>query len=123
MPEFIDAYALLGVAPGARQDDIRAAYRRLAARHHPDLAPPEQRPAATARMQQINIAYGLVGTAALRARYDRLRTVHQMRGAFGDQEAWAQLLQAAGRWVGRQRRRQGDGWYRAGLAVGRWLRG
>lgn len=31
-----DPYSILGVNPGASQKDIRAAYRRLAARYHPD---------------------------------------------------------------------------------------
>ena len=35
-----EAYALLGVRPGASAADIKAAYRRLALRHHPDVAGP-----------------------------------------------------------------------------------
>lgn len=31
-----DAYAILGVAPGAQPDEIRAAHRRLIASVHPD---------------------------------------------------------------------------------------
>ncbi|MGD9330868.1 MAG: DnaJ domain-containing protein [Desulfobacterales bacterium] len=31
-----DPYAILGLEPGASQEDIQSAYRRLAARYHPD---------------------------------------------------------------------------------------
>lgn len=122
-PDFLDAYAVLGVPASADHQQIKAAYRRLAARHHPDVASGDQR-VATARMQTINVAYGLVGSPALRARYDRLRRAQQARAAFADaDEVWAQLLRAAGRWVGRQSGRGRGGSYRAGYVVGRWLRG
>jgi DnaJ-class molecular chaperone len=117
-PDFIDAYEVLGVAPSAGQDEIKAAYRRLAARHHPDVAGNE----ATARMQTINIAYGLIAQPDVRQRYDRIRRAHQARTAFaGADETWAQLLHAAGRWVGRQTRQRRGLWYRAGYAMGRRL--
>lgn len=116
--DFIDAYEVLGVAPSAGQAEIKAAYRRLAGRHHPDIAGGE----ATARMQTINIAYGLVGQPDVRQRYDRLRRAHLAHKAITDaDETWAQLLRAAGRWVGRQRQRRRGLWYRAGYTVGRWL--
>lgn len=119
---FIDAYTVLGVDPSATPAELKAAYRRLAARHHPDVAGGDQR-AATTRMQTINIAYGLVAQPDLRRRYDRLRRAHLARAAAaGDDEVWAQLLHAAGRWVGRQTGRRRGGWYRAGYSVGRWLR-
>jgi curved DNA-binding protein CbpA len=120
--DFIDAYEVLGVDPGAGHEDIKAAYRRMAARHHPDVASGDQR-SATARMQTINIAYGLIAQPEVRRRYDRLRRAHHARAAVADaDEVWADLLQAAGRWVGRQSLRRRGGWYRAGYAVGRWLR-
>lgn len=122
-PDFIDAYEVLGVDPSAGQDDIKAAYRRLAARHHPDVARGDQR-SATARMQTINVAYGLIAQPDVRRRYDRFRRAHQARTALtGADEVWDQLVRAAGQWVGRQTRQRREGWYRAGYSVGRWLRG
>lgn len=35
-PGVWDPYAILGVAPGASEEAIKAAYRRLAAQYHPD---------------------------------------------------------------------------------------
>jgi DnaJ-like protein len=45
-------YTVLGVKPSATNEEIRAAYRRLATEHHPDRDGGD-----TARMQQINVAY------------------------------------------------------------------
>ena len=56
-----DPHAVLGVAPDASLDEIRAAYRRLIRAHHPDLLAargmPEDRVVlATARVARINAA-------------------------------------------------------------------
>lgn len=50
---------MLGVEPGAPADDVKAAWRRLARRHHPDLTgdDPEAVRRATRRMAEINTAY------------------------------------------------------------------
>lgn len=54
----MNAYEILNVAPTANRDEIRAAYRDLARRWHPDrfLAGPE-RDWANDRMADINAAY------------------------------------------------------------------
>ncbi len=53
-----DPHAVLGVAPGASQATVKAAWRRLAREHHPDLAAnAAERRAATRRMAAINAAY------------------------------------------------------------------
>lgn len=62
--------AVLGVCPGASRDEIRAAYRALVKRHHPDRhiadgTPPEFIRLAEARMAAINDAYhDLIRSAA-----------------------------------------------------------
>ncbi len=66
-----DYYAILQVHPRAEQDVIDAAYRRLAAKYHPDVNPS---PDATARMQQINAAHRVLSDPARRAAYDRSLT-------------------------------------------------
>lgn len=52
-----DPHEVLGVRRTAGPDEIRAAYRALAKKHHPDVAPPDQRPAAEERMRRIQQAY------------------------------------------------------------------
>ncbi|CAN5763666.1 hypothetical protein BH23ACT10_BH23ACT10_33500 [soil metagenome] len=124
MDQFIDAYAVLGVDPAADQATIKATYRRLAAAHHPDVVPEGHRQAATARMQRINVAYGLIRQPDARRRYDQVRNLHRARGSLGDvEDVWSQLLWTAGRWVGQQRNDPRGPLYRVGFTVGRWLRG
>lgn len=54
-----DHYAVLGIDPGATLDEVKAAYRRLMRKHHPDRYAHD--PAAEARAhvlaQRINHAY------------------------------------------------------------------
>lgn len=57
-----DPYAILGVARGASDAEIKATYRRLIREHHPDLLMAQGVPAefievANARMAAINAAY------------------------------------------------------------------
>lgn len=58
-------YETLGVRPDASAAEIRAAYRALARRHHPDRAP-----ADAAAMAAINEAYRVLGEPSRRAVYD-----------------------------------------------------
>jgi len=62
-------YQLLGLAPDALPEEIKAAWRKLAHKHHPDRS---EDPAATRRMQQINAAYEILSNLHKRAAYDAL---------------------------------------------------
>ena len=62
-------YETLGVAPKASDEDIRATYRKLAKRYHPDLNPGDKK--AEERFKAISAAYSLVGDAEQRRRFDR----------------------------------------------------
>jgi len=60
----LDHYATLGVGKTATPDEIKRAYRKLASQHHPD------RGGDTARFQQIQAAYDVLGDAQKRQQYD-----------------------------------------------------
>ena len=64
-----DPYQTLGVARGASEDDIRAAYRKLAKRYHPDMN--QGKPEAAERFKTIGAAYDLLSDAEKRGRFDR----------------------------------------------------
>ncbi|HEY7295904.1 MAG TPA: J domain-containing protein [Dehalococcoidia bacterium] len=61
-------YAILGVEVAASTDEIRAAYRSLAQRFHPDHNPNDL--AAAHRMQEINEAFAVLTTPERRRAYD-----------------------------------------------------
>jgi curved DNA-binding protein CbpA len=73
-----DPYKVLQVDPEAEDEVIQAAYRRLARKYHPDLAPG---PEAEARMAAINAAWARLGDPVARAAYDRERTLRQAHAA------------------------------------------
>ena len=50
-----DPYKILGVSPGASDEEIKRAYRALAKKYHPDRNPNDAE--AAKKMQQINAAY------------------------------------------------------------------
>lgn len=59
-----DHYATLGVAKTASADEIKKAFRKLASQHHPDKG------GDTAKFQEIQAAYDVLGDEAKRAAYD-----------------------------------------------------
>ncbi|MCD5412542.1 DnaJ domain-containing protein [Dehalococcoidia bacterium] len=67
-----DYYAVLQVHPQADREVIGAAYRRLAAKYHPDVNPS---PDAADKMKQLNEAYEVLSDPARRAAYDRSRGI------------------------------------------------
>ena len=64
-----DPYEILGVQRTADDAAIRAAYRKLAKQHHPDVNP--GKPQAAARFGEISAAHDLLSDKDKRARFDR----------------------------------------------------
>jgi curved DNA-binding protein CbpA len=62
-----DPYRVLQVAPDADQVVLKAAFRALALRYHPDR---DTSPEAARRMIELNEAYRLVGKAEARTAFD-----------------------------------------------------
>ncbi|WP_102959909.1 DnaJ C-terminal domain-containing protein [Mangrovicella endophytica] len=64
-----DPYAALGVAKTASEKDIKSAFRKLAKTYHPDANGND--PKASARFNEINQAYEILGDKDKRAQFDR----------------------------------------------------
>ena len=52
---FDDPYRILGLKPGASEEEVKRAYRQLAKKYHPDMNPGD--PHAAKMMNDINAAY------------------------------------------------------------------
>ena len=62
-------YQVLGIGKDASDKDVKAAFRRLARRHHPDLNPGDE--AAEREFKRINEAYEVLSDPESRRKYDR----------------------------------------------------
>ena len=68
--EYKDYYKILGVPKTATEKDIKAAYRKLARKHHPDVNKGD--PKSEARFKEINEANEVLSDPEKRKRYDTL---------------------------------------------------
>jgi curved DNA-binding protein len=73
-----DLYKDLGVARGASQEEIKKAYRKLAAQYHPDRNPGNK--SAEDRFKAVNRANQVLGDASKRALYDEFGEVALREG-------------------------------------------
>ena len=72
MSAYKDYYQLLGVPKTAGADEIKSAFRKLAAKHHPDRNPDDT--GAEERFKEINEAYTVLADPEKRAFYDQYGT-------------------------------------------------
>jgi len=82
-----DYYAILGIAKNAPDKDVKAAYRKLARKYHPDVNPGDK--AAESRFKEINEAFEVLSDADKRRKFD------QYGSDFENQEAFARARQQA----------------------------
>lgn len=66
----IDPYDVLGVPRGCSTTEIKAAYKKLALKNHPDRAPPAEKEEATARFKIVGEAYEFLSDTRKRREYD-----------------------------------------------------
>jgi curved DNA-binding protein len=66
---FVDYYKVLGIAKTATEKEIKAAYRKLARKHHPDVNPDNKD--AELKFKEINEANEVLIDPEKRAKYDK----------------------------------------------------
>ncbi|WP_310643115.1 J domain-containing protein [Limnohabitans sp.] len=93
MDGFKDLYAVLGVAPTAAPEVIRAAYRALALRHHPDRHAHSAIDGSV--MAELNKAYDVLSCPESRRVYDQGHQRAQLASA--SERGHAYLNQALNR--------------------------
>ncbi len=76
-----DYYEVLGVARGAKPDELKRAYRKLAMKYHPDRNQGD--PSAEEKFKEVGEAYAVLSDADKRQRYDTFGHAGQGMPDFG----------------------------------------
>lgn len=76
-----DYYAILGVGRDASEKEIKAAYRKLARKHHPDVNPGDS--AAEEKFKEISEAYEVLSDNDKRTKYDQYGQYWEQAGQPG----------------------------------------
>jgi curved DNA-binding protein len=88
-----DFYEILGVPAAASQDEIQAAYRKLARSYHPDI---NSDPGAEERFKEIAQAYDVLSDPQTRRRYDAFGPDFRQVPPDVDPDTWARSRAGAG---------------------------
>ncbi|MFH1958063.1 MAG: molecular chaperone DnaJ [bacterium] len=66
-----DYYEILGVSKNAAVDDLKASYRKLALKYHPDRVPEDKKKEAEEKFKEISEAYAVLSDPEKRVKYDK----------------------------------------------------
>ncbi|MBP8203704.1 MAG: DnaJ domain-containing protein [Pseudomonas sp.] len=83
--DFKDYYKILGLEPGADDKAVKAAYRKLARKYHPDVSKEKD---AEDKFKEVAEAYEVLKSAEKRAEYDELRKYGQQGKPFEPPPGW-----------------------------------
>lgn len=83
--EFKDYYAILGVEDTAADAEIKARYRKLARKYHPDV---NKEAGAEDKFKEVGEAYEVLKDPEKRAEYDQLRKYGAADGDFRPPPGW-----------------------------------
>lgn len=89
-----DYYNILGISKNATKDEVKKAFRKLAAQHHPD-----KKTGNEAKFKEISEAYAVLGDEKKRVEYDTYGHAYQNAGGGSQSGAggfnWSDFQQAA----------------------------
>jgi DnaJ family protein C protein 9 len=91
-PPTINPYDVLQISQGATPDEVKSAYRKLALRHHPDKARPEDRESAHKKFQEIAFAYAILSDERRRKRYDATGNTAESANLEDDEFNWVDFF-------------------------------